>query len=241
MKWRGTIGDDSYTGSNRYNFLLGLGGDDLLRASTVNTKINGGVGNDQIYGNIGHDTLLGGEGDDVIYGGGGDDVVVAWSGDDFVDGGTGNDGIDGGDGDDQLDGQGGNDILSGGLGSDFLDGGSGNDILIGGYGADVMYGGSGADIFVLEYDQASEERQVDTIGEGYGFGMDRFEVGIDTIDLSSLGFVSDLDDIWIGKRMASYSNGNGGIVLTEISQIIYGRTVIAEVWASSLSVDDLVL
>ena len=72
------------------------------------------------------------------------------------------------------------DVLVGGDGHDTLTGGQGDDMLMDGRGVDVLYGGEGADVFVF-----SADGQSDRI-------MD-FEIGVDRIDLSGIGFAYTLD------------------------------------------------
>ncbi len=71
-----------------------------------------------------------------------------------------------------------NDYLTGTARNDTLDGGAGNDVLVGGAGNDSLAGGSGADRFVFE--RTWERNGTDTITD--------FEVGVDVLDLSLLGF-----------------------------------------------------
>ena len=78
----------------------GLGGDDLIDASGVQTgaialTLNGGIGNDTLRGGDGNDLLIGGQGSDAMFGGPGDDTFVWNPGD-------GNDLIEGQDGQDTM-------------------------------------------------------------------------------------------------------------------------------------------
>lgn len=236
MKWRGTEADDFYVATSRFHILRGLGGNDDLFASAIDTRLVGGDGDDNLVGNIGNDRISGGFGADTIDGGDGSDIVVGGDDDDLITGGRGDDGIDGGNGDDWITGDAGNDILSGSFGDDFISGGSGDDTILGGYGSNTLRGGTGADTFILERDETTFD--YDTIGQGTGPGMDRFESGVDTIDLSQISFITDLDEIWFGIRDSSFPNGQGGVVLANITQIIYGDVLIAEVWGT-VTMDDL--
>lgn len=240
--WHGTQMDDFFFANTKKTSLFGYNGNDELHASSANTKINGGAGDDRLFGGRGNDKIIGGNGNDSITSGAGNDIVVAGDGNDFVDGGLGNDGIDGGTGNDILDGQGGMDLLRGGLGDDRLYGGSGNDVLLGGYGADVMLGGSGADTFVIERDPTYSGNQVDTIGEGYNVGMDRFEVGYDKIVLAGIPGLSDIDDISIRLVSGTYFNPESGtVVLTVHNQILFNGILLANVWTDDLSKADISL
>jgi Ca2+-binding RTX toxin-like protein len=68
--------------------IIGLGGDDVIEASGVETAglqlfLDGGNGDDVIIGGVGNDVLVGGEGDDVLLGGLGIDVIDGQIGDDI--------------------------------------------------------------------------------------------------------------------------------------------------------------
>ncbi|MCG3178570.1 MAG: hypothetical protein BIFFINMI_00898 [Phycisphaerae bacterium] len=160
----GAIGsdyDDSLTGDNRNNVLIGGPGDDTIMGLRGRDVIEGGAGDDTIDGgrdadivdyrndpagvtvNLlthsatdgygGHDTIAGVEG---IYG---SQQADSLTGDN-----AGNT-IFGMGGADQLFGLGGNDSLDGGDGGDMLDGGDGRDTLHGGEGDDELHGGTGND------------------------------------------------------------------------------------------------
>lgn len=157
-------------GSTDDQFFYGLDGDDLLQinfASTRETMIEGGNGNDR---------LLSSQGDDSLYGGNGNDRLDLMGGDDYGSGGKGNDIIAGdwensnsqvdspNPGIDTIEGGDGLDLLWGGGLGDFIDGGTGddtiygdrtpfrvestkpgNDRLNGGEGVDTIFGQGGAD------------------------------------------------------------------------------------------------
>jgi Ca2+-binding RTX toxin-like protein len=95
--------NDTLTGDDNDNVIIGAGGNDTL---------NGGGGNDTIYGDDhlndssgtiygirsygitdGNDTISGGDGDDVIYGDGGDDILDGGAGNDTISSGSGSDTI----------------------------------------------------------------------------------------------------------------------------------------------------
>ena len=111
-----------HQGSDKRDFILGKGDDDIVEA---------GAGNDIIFGRAGWDDLKGEAGADKIFGGRGADMI---------DGGTGNDWINGGRDDD---------VIYGGDGADVARGGSGDDLLVGGRGNDVLSGNRGDDVFVF--------------------------------------------------------------------------------------------
>jgi hypothetical protein len=99
---RGTAGNDTLTGTSTADSLLGLAGNDRLRASGGDDVLDGGAGNDQLRGEAGDDRLRGGNDDDLL---------------------------DGGAGSDQLRGDGGNDRLIFDRNDSLVDGGSGTDTL----------------------------------------------------------------------------------------------------------------
>ena len=94
-------GNDTLTGDDNANVLIGSGGTDTL---------NGGAGNDTLYGDWATDDTSGATyglryydvssssywGDDILNGGSGDDVLVGNGGDDTLDGGAGADILTGG-------------------------------------------------------------------------------------------------------------------------------------------------
>lgn len=193
-------GKDTITGNATDNWILTLGGDDVVFGGAGDDslsggsgddrlfgehgwdKLKGGAGNDRTAGGPGRDRLLGGADDDLLDGGGdhdvlrgddGSDRLFGRGGDDFLIGGRGDDTLVGGSGEDVLSGGGDADLLIGNPGSDRLNGGGGNDTLIGGSGDDILNGGGGADLFVFE--NAFDH---DTI-KG-------FEDGIDAISLAGL-------------------------------------------------------
>ncbi|HEY6640751.1 hypothetical protein [Povalibacter sp.] len=67
----------------------GLGGDDVIEASTLTAlgmrlTLSGGDGDDILLGGAGNDTLLGGAGDDVLLGGDGVDILDGGPGDNII-------------------------------------------------------------------------------------------------------------------------------------------------------------
>ena len=99
----GGSSNDTLTGDDNANVIIGAGGDDTL---------NGGAGNDTIYGDDhlsdSSGTIYGirsygiTDGDDTISGGDGDDTIYGDDGDDIIDGGAGNDTISSGSGSDTI-------------------------------------------------------------------------------------------------------------------------------------------
>jgi len=89
-----------FTDAGDHLTLNGLGGDDVINASSLQAgavalTINGGLGNDMLVGSQGDDLINGGDGNDVAFMGAGDDTFVWNPGDD-------NDVIEGQDGFDTM-------------------------------------------------------------------------------------------------------------------------------------------
>lgn len=86
----------------------GLGGDDVLLASTLTTPmklvLDGGTGNDMLSGSSGADVLIGGDGNDFVDGNQGADQALLGAGNDSFlwNPGDGNDAVEGGAGQDRL-------------------------------------------------------------------------------------------------------------------------------------------
>jgi len=105
----GGKGNDTITGNDLANHLIGRGGDDTIKGGEKKDNIQGGDGNDSLIGQNGIDILQGGRGKDVLKGGNGNDNLK---------GNQGWDTLRGGNGDDTLNGQLGNDKLFGNQGAD---------------------------------------------------------------------------------------------------------------------------
>lgn len=166
--------------------LRGLGGDDVLRISNMNspiaTEVTGGEGCDEIYAfnamNAPGTTVFGGDGDDVIWLGNGREsagghVAYGEAGDDLIFG-SGMGDVLYGDfdsddprewvlpaGNDRIYGNGGDDVIFGGGGDDQLYGGDGDDYLEGGDGFDLLAGGVGDDTAMTDgFDKLTEIEHV---------------------------------------------------------------------------------
>ncbi len=125
---------------------FGLKGDDKFdNKVNIDSKAEGGAGNDTLYGGIGNDTIDGGGDDDKIDGRNRKDTLKGGDGNDVIEGGDdlAADELHGGSGSDTLKGQGGADSLYGNGDDDTLKGGDGDDLLQGGGGVDECDGGSG--------------------------------------------------------------------------------------------------
>lgn len=208
----GGDGSDSIDGGNGSNLLDGGSGNDTIVGSDGMNTIIGGNGNDKITGGETNDLIDAGNHNDTINAGAGDDSVDAGGNDDFVTGGlgndtiqagTGNDSVTGDDGDDLMYGHNGTDSLDGGIGNDTIYAGNDNDLIIGGAGNDYMRGMAGNDTLIgnegiddMFGDEGADTFVFKTIGDStVGGWIERdtivdFEVGVDKIDLTALGYMT---------------------------------------------------
>jgi len=143
---------DTFKAIEGIYLLSGSGADNLnFIATSLNSNIQGGGGNDFIALGSGNDSLYGQDGNDTLNSGGGRDRLEGGDGDDLLSGGAGDDGfyynelgLYGGDGNDTLNGEAGNDELYGGNNNDTLQGTNN------GIGEqDYLQGGTGNDRFIL--------------------------------------------------------------------------------------------
>ena len=74
--------DDTLTGDDTANYLMGNSGNDVLAGNGGNDGLYGGGGNDQLSGGAGNDTLYGDSNDDTLAGGAGNDYLFGGSGSD---------------------------------------------------------------------------------------------------------------------------------------------------------------
>lgn len=101
--------------------IFGEGGDDVIINNTsIESRMDGGNGNDHLIGGSVGDLLDGGKGNDILEGRGGNDVLFGGRGDDSLFGGEGID------------------FLWGQLGNNFIDGGGGMDIILLGLNDDLV-------------------------------------------------------------------------------------------------------
>ena len=234
----GTIFDDSVSGDEAVNLLLGFGGNDtlyglagndrlfghngadILSGGTDNDTVSGGDGTDQVFGGSGVDTLNGDSGDDVVSGGGDNDTAFGGIGDDDVFGGGGNDSINGDAGADVLSGGGGDDVTRGGSENDTVFGGAGNDSMFGDGGNDTVSGGTGNDIVRGGdgNDQLLGGAGIDTLDGGAGTDAlsggsegDFFVFGLAYDDDTVSGFQDDLDTIRLDDSL-----WGGGMTVAQV-------------------------
>ena len=75
--WTGTSGNDTFHGSDAYNWTMnGGGGADTLTGGKGNDHLDGGAGADHLDGASGNDVISGGSGADFLTGGAGSDTFV---------------------------------------------------------------------------------------------------------------------------------------------------------------------
>jgi Ca2+-binding RTX toxin-like protein len=129
----GDSGDNMIPGTDDFDRIFALEGNDIVNGLTGDDILSGGGGNDQLSGGGGNDSLYGG-----TYGGAPAEV-------------TGNDRLEGGSGGDELYGGDGDDILDGGSGSDFMSGELGDDIYYSDTESDIIRDDGGNDTLVLRY------------------------------------------------------------------------------------------
>lgn len=217
----------------------GVEGDDTITGSEASDELLGFDGADTIRGGRNRDAIFGEAGSDVLEGGSEDDTIVDRVGDNTLDGGPGHDELTGGLGIDVLDGGDGIDSLQGGQASDVLRGGAGNDRLAGdpnavsslgdGFnqaGDDRLDGGAGLDT-VLAVNSADTDALrlvlTDTTLKGPGTdsltSIEAAELtgggGFDTIDASASTMPTRLhgaagSDRLIGGSGADILDGQGG-------------------------------
>jgi Ca2+-binding RTX toxin-like protein len=129
-------GENSASGGNATGDTIS--GFEGAEGGSGNDSLSGGNDDNLLIGNAGSDSLYGYDGDDTFSGGNGNDLVYAGEGNDVVDGGQDADYIEADNGNDTVVGGAGEDEVYGGNDSDRLSGGDGNDVLSGG-GNDFEY------------------------------------------------------------------------------------------------------
>jgi len=206
--------DRTYVRTDQGDFEFYLKGDYRSTLSSADFIFDGGTpplaGDVTIVGSAASETLAGNSLDNVIYANEGDDLANGDLGNDSIYGWTGMDTLNGEAGHDLLGGDQDADGLSGGTGDDTLYGGDGNDMLDGGAGEDTMTGGAGADVFSF-YDLSHSIDDDGANNNRYDRITD-FEVGVDKLDVSRLGFTgldTDGGSTEAGElRLAYSSNSN---------------------------------
>lgn len=102
-RWVGTDEADEHSAPDESrDLIIGLAGDDVLRAGDRRDLVRGNDGNDRIAGGPGSDKIVGGLGDDRLHGGRQADKILGGPGADGINGGLGNDLIKAGKGGDRI-------------------------------------------------------------------------------------------------------------------------------------------
>ena len=94
--------NDTISGSQSDDYLMGIGGMDVIKSHSRNDTLIGGGGDDVLSGSGGHDVVEGGKSDDALRGGRGNDLLRSGPGSDILLGGPGNDTLRGGSGPDLI-------------------------------------------------------------------------------------------------------------------------------------------
>ncbi|MET0529650.1 MAG: VCBS domain-containing protein [Microvirga sp.] len=208
------------TSGSGADWLEGRGGNDILDGGDGIDVLVGGQGDDDYYATAG-DVII--EDQARSLGGGSDTVYISTSytlGENvenltntgsFRFFGTGNElanALTGGVGPNNFFGLGGKDLLIGGAVTDILEGGDQDDTLIGNGGSDILLGGNDNDKLIGGGDDdtltggAGADTFVYTVGGGTDTITD-FEVGVDKIDVVSVGGKYKLSDLTITQNGAN--------------------------------------
>jgi uncharacterized delta-60 repeat protein len=204
--------DNTLTGNEGNNLLLGWDGNDTIDAGAGNDILYGVEGNDALLGGAGIDVLVGGNGADTLDGGADSDAVFGQDGNDVLYGGTGfaTDILIGGDGNDTLDGSA--SLASGQLRNqgdyDLMDGGAGDDVYYVDTPADLTFeaAGGGTDTVIADingggyYLYANMENLTLTGNTPFGVGN----------ELNNILTGSELSNWLLGGAGDDTLNGNGG-------------------------------
>ncbi len=190
--------DFIFAGGSGGNQIFGTEGDDSIEGTEDSDEIFGLGGNDTIFGGLAatgpnptnFDTIHGGDGDDDIFLEGGS-VVFGDAGNDTMESEGGPVTMDGGEGDDRIIGSNSSDLLLGGAGADTIIGtldteDRSSDTIDGGAGMDLLTGTAGEDVFIFSELRHSAKNY--STGDFDVDGITNFEAGMDTIDVTALGF-----------------------------------------------------
>jgi Ca2+-binding RTX toxin-like protein len=220
-----------YLYENIENLTLAAGAGDIFgSANGLDNTMTGNEGANLLLGWDGNDTLIGNAGNDILYGVEGNDSLLGGAGIDVLVGGNGTDSLDGGADADALYGEAGNDILYGGTGfvTDILVGGDGNDILDGSASVasgqlrnegdyDLMDGGAGNDTYYVDTPAdltfeamagGTDTVIADIVGGGY-----YLYANVENLTLTGLtpyGVGNELDNILTGSNLTNWLLGGAG-------------------------------
>lgn len=228
-------------GSAFFDFLIGDGGNNIIRAGGFGDLLAGVGGDDVLAGEAGADTLDGGTGNDTLVGGAGGDSLAGGGGLDFasyagapaavtarLDFPSLNRGDAAGDvysGISGLIGSDFDDTLVGTTGAQTLQGGAGMDSLIGRTGADVLFGGAGLDFFA--FDVADFEAGVyDVIKDMFADGTpDWFiTVGLAAANVLTLDY---LGGVFVTTSSLGFGAGGGGVYIENFTTAQFSQAFMA--------------
>ncbi|WP_183100820.1 calcium-binding protein [Nocardioides pelophilus] len=228
----GTNGNDTFWGTDGFEALTGLGGDDVFNPRLGGDRVVGGPGSDRAdYWNASAgvfvdlplnqvETGAAGmiTGIEIVGGSAHDDTLVGLLFDGTL--------IEGLEGDDTIHGYDGDDVFAGGPGDDVLHGGDGNDRLYGEANADSLYGGDdddslsgggGADFVDPGLGNDSATGGADTDRVSYLLSHDAtgvtIEVGGVSGDRASVGATSEEDGL---DAFEVYEGTNQADVLSDL-------------------------
>ena len=212
-----TAGNDTVTGTNGRDLLVGGGGNDTLSGLAGRDVLNGGPGADTLQGGADNDLYVYIDATDTVVEQPGSGIDTIWTREVsftlpanvenllLVEGTAARDGIG-----NELD-----NVITGNAAHNGLVGGDGNDTLIGGGGADDMFGGFGNDTYSV--DNAS-----DLVGEPFGGGFDTVRSSLPAYVLADglEGLILDPGATWaignasdntlVGNGISNYLIGYGG-------------------------------
>lgn len=194
--------------------LDGGDGDDQVSSllAALGARLQGGTGNDLLDSNNAPDTLVGGEGHDTLNGRGGADWMLGGAGEDSMSGGGGNDLMAGDAGNDTLVGNSGFDSLFGGDGDDSLRGSTEDDTLDGGAGFDRAVAVADANIVLTDSSLSGEGADVLRNMEAGvligGAGANRLDASAFTGSVTLRGGLGD--DTLLGGSQADLLQGEEG-------------------------------
>ena len=210
------IVSNNIVGTDDASTLVGLSGDDVIKAGTGDDILEGGAGNDTLDGAAGNDTLDGGAGVDKLIGGAGDDT------------------LDGGDNEDALDYTGSNSKISldSALGT-ATDGLGGTDTF---QNVEAFYGSSYDDELLGKAGDETVLIELNAInGDVRNYEQFKGNEGADTIDgrggYDELSYTNATSGLTIDLAKTSQPDGLGsvdtianieGVEATKYDDIIYG-------------------
>ena len=187
--------------------VVGTAYNDVLRAASLDTILDGGDGNDTLYGGAGNDTIETGAGNDLVFAGEGNNTInVNGGGNDTINAGSGNDTINvRGAGNYTINAGGGNNIVNinfaGNVGTSVVNTGTGDDAIAITGGANNTIVDAGGDN-TITIDSAAANNNVTT-----GAGADIVTVnGVDNVVDTGAG--NDIVNV-NGSGSSNVASGTG--------------------------------